>query len=126
MNWWQDLIYRRYETYGLANRVESALACLAEIKSGRWQVFTYESSVFILGRSLEYPEVGEVHMWAENSNLLRVTRQFMRDAWRHSNYPVLTSMLLDIRMERLVKRLGWKLIGIGALGERYWMIRRLH
>ena len=126
MNWWQQLILRRYETHGLADKHVASMACLAEILGGHWQVFAYEQerAVFILGRSRQYPEAGEVHMWADGGNLLKAIRQFMRDAWSHSDYPVLTGVVMNSRLERCIRRFGWRVIGVGVHGERYWMAQR--
>jgi hypothetical protein len=126
MNWWQSIILERYETHGLADKINAASACLEEIASGRWMVFGYERErvVFIVGRGSEYG-AGEVHVWSRDGDLLRAGRLFMRDVWQHTYYIALIGMFLDARVERYAQRFGWQAVGTGHHGERFWMVTRV-
>jgi hypothetical protein len=124
--WWQSLIVERYETHGLADKTTAARDCLEQINAGMWQVFAYERErvVFIVGCSTQYG-AGEVHVWAQDGNLLRAGRLFMRDVWAHSHYIALVGAFLDRRAERFAQRFGWYMVGTGDHGARYWMTTRV-
>lgn len=125
MNWWEELILTNYQTYGLADKYDAAGQCLDEIRMGKWRVLTYprERGVVIVGDT-NVPGVGTVHIWADGGNLLRFGRLFMHDIWEQMPYLCLVGAIMDRRVERFAKWLGFTYFCSGALGERYWTITR--